>query len=128
MESKIWVVYGQDVLYGGLHGMNEKTVFEGTKQEALDYAEFLSEEVINSYSTIYNTLEEDIKAECIFQGIPIGIDLEAEEDIRLEIYQNDMDYGCIELDINKLPTLDIEELNNMLFSDGEGFISKYKVD
>lgn len=128
MESKIWVVYGQDVLYGGLHGMNEKTVFEGTKQEALDYAEFLSEEVINSYSTIYNTLEEDIKAECIFQGIPTGIDLEVEENIRLEIYQNDMDYGCIELDINKLPTLDVEELDNMLFLDGEDFINKYKID
>jgi len=58
----------------------------------------------------------------------MGVGSEEEDDIREEIYNNDMVYGCIKLDVTKLPTLNIEELEKMYYNDEDGFIEAYRLD
>ena len=121
---KLWAVWGYDDIYGGLHGMKEIGIYEGTENEAIEYARELADSVICSYSDIYDTLEDSIREYCEFYGV----ESEEEDDIREEFYNDDMVYGCIELDVNKLPTLDIEELEKMYYNDEDDFIETYRLD
>lgn len=125
---KLWAVWGYDDIYGGLHGMKEVEIYEGTENEAIEYARELADSVISSYSDIYDALENSVREYCEDEGIEMGIGSEEEDDIREEFYNDDMVYGCIELDINKLPTLDIEELEKMYYNDEDGFIEAYRLD
>lgn len=125
---KLWAVWGYDDIYGGLHGMKEVDIYEGTEQEAINYAYELANSVISSYSRIYDILEDSIRECCEDEGIEMGIGSEEEDDIRKEFYNDDMVYGCIELDVNKLPTLDLEELEKMYYNDEDDFIKAYRLD
>lgn len=125
---KLWAVWGYDDIYGGLHGMKEVEIYEGTENEAIEYARELADSVISSYSDIYDALEDSVREYCEDEGIEMGIGSEEEDDIREEFYNDDMVYGCIELDVNKLPTLDIEELEKMYYNDEDGFIEAYRLD
>lgn len=125
---KLWAVWGYDDIYGGLHGMKEIEIYEGTENEAIEYARELADNVICSYSDIYDTLEDSVREYCEDEGIEMGVGSEEEDDIREEIYNDDMVYGCIELDVNKLPTLDIEELEKMYYNDEDDFIETYRLD
>lgn len=125
---KLWAVWGYDDIYGGLHGMKEVEIYEGTENEAIEYARELADSVISSYSDIYDALEDSVREYCEDEGIEMGVGSEEEDDIREEFYNDDMVYGCIELDVNKLPTLDIEELEKMYYNDEDGFIEAYRLD
>ena len=125
---KLWAVWGYDDIYGGLHGMKEVDIYEGTENEAIEYARELADSVISSYSDIYDALEDSVREYCEDEGIEMGVGSEEEDDIREEFYNDDMVYGCIELDVNKLPTLDIEELEKMYYNDEDGFIEAYRLD
>ena len=125
---KLWAVWGYDDIYGGLHGMKEVEIYEGTENEAIEYARELADSVIGSYSDIYDALEDSVREYCEDEGIEMGVGSEEEDDIREEFYNDDMVYGCIELDITKLPTLDIEELEKMYYNDEDGFIEAYRLD
>lgn len=125
---KLWAVWGYDDIYGGLHGMKEVEIYEGTENEAIEYARELANSVISSYSDIYDALEDSVREYCEDEGIEMGVGSEEEDDIREEFYNDDMVYGCIELDVNKLPTLDIEELEKMYYNDEDGFIEAYRLD
>ena len=125
---KLWAVWGYDDIYGGLHGMKEVEIYEGTENEAIEYARELADSVISSYSDIYDALEDSVREYCEDEGIEMGIGSEEEDDIREEFYNDDMVYGCIELDITKLPTLDLEELEKMYYNDEDGFIEAYRLD
>ena len=125
---KLWAVWGYDDIYGGLHGMKEVEIYEGTENEAIEYARELADSVISSYSDIYNALEDSVREYCEDEGIEMDVGSEKEDDIREEFYNDDMIYGCIELDINKLPTLDIEELEKMYYNDEDGFIEAYRLN
>ena len=125
---KLWAVWGYDDIYGGLHGMKEVEIYEGTENEAIEYARELADSVISSYSNIYDALEDSVREYCEDEGIEMGIGSEEEDNIREEFYNDDMVYGCIELDITKLPTLDIEELEKMYYNDEDGFIEAYRLD
>lgn len=125
---KLWAVWGYDDIYGGLHGMKEVEIYEGTENEAIEYARGLADSVISSYSDIYDALEDSVREYCEDEGIEMGVGSEEEDDIREEFYNDDMVYGCIELDITKLPTLDIEELEKMYYNDEDGFIEAYRLD
>lgn len=125
---KFWAVWGYDDIYGGLHGMKEVEIYEGTENEAIEYARELADSVISSYSDIYDALEDSVREYCEDEGIEMGIGSEEEDDIREEFYNDDMVYGCIELDVSKLPTLDIEELEKMYYNDEDGFIEAYRLD
>lgn len=125
---KLWAVWGYDDIYGGLHGMKEVEIYEGTENEAIEYARELADSVISSYSDIYDALEDSVREYCEDEGIEMSVGSEEEDDIREEFYNDDMVYGCIELDVNKLPTLDIEELEKMYYNDEDGFIEAYRLD
>ena len=125
---KLWAVWGYDDIYGGLHGMKEVEIYEGTENEAIEYARELADSVISSYSDIYDALEDSVREYCEDEGIEMGVGSEEEDDIREEFYNDDMVYGCIELDVNKLPTLDIEELEKMYYNDEDDFIEAYRLD
>lgn len=125
---KLWAVWGYDDIYGGLHGMKEVGIYEGTEDEAIGYARELADSVVTSYSDIYDDLEESVREYCEDEGIEMGIGSEEEGDIREEIYNDDMVYGCIELDVTKLPTLDLEKLEKMYYNDEEDFIKAYKLN
>ena len=125
---KLWAVWGYDDIYGGLHGMKEIEIYEGTENEAIEYARELADSVISSYSDIYDALEDSVREYCEDEGIEMDVGSEKEDDIREEFYNDDMVYGCIELDVSKLPTLDIEELEKMYYNDEDGFIEAYRLD
>ena len=125
---RLWAVWGYDDIYGGLHGMKEVEIYEGTENEAIEYARELADSVISSYSDIYDALEDSVREYCEDEGIEMGVGSEEEDDIREEFYNDDMVYGCIELDVNKLPTLDSEELEKMYYNDEDGFIEAYRLD
>lgn len=125
---KLWAVWGYDDIYGGLHGMKEVGIYEGTEDEAIEYAHELADSVVTSYSDIYDDLEESVREYCEDEGIEMGIGSEEEGDIREEVYNDDMVYGCIELDVTKLPTLDLEKLERMYYNEEDDFIKAYKLN
>ena len=123
---KLFAIFGQDCIYQGLHGMIETEICEAeSEEEALAYAKELSYNVIESYSCIQEDLETKWQDACDFDDVE---DLESEEAQELwnNVITEDLDYGCYELDKEKLPTLDERELEEMLYNDFEDFIMKYQ--
>jgi len=125
---RLWAVCGFEQMYGGLHGMIETAIIEGTEDEAREYAIELSESVINSYSEIADELEETIKEDCEFNNINYYEDEDEVWSIREQVYDDDIDYEYVELDVNKLPTLNIETLEKMFYDDKDSFIDAYRLD
>lgn len=125
---RLWAVCGFDQMYGGLHGMIETAIIEGTEDEAREYAIELSESVINSYSEIADELEETIKEECELNNINYYEDEDEVWSIREQVYDDDIDYEYVELDVNKLPTLNIQTLEEMFYNDKEGFLDNYRLN
>lgn len=126
---KYYAVLGQEQIFYGLHGMSEMEVITAESfEEASEYAENLSYEVINSYSQIWESIESDVQEECIFRGIPYTKDSGDVEWIRDELIDNDLDYYVYELDEKLLPSLDIKELNRLMQeNEWEYFIMKYRI-
>ena len=125
---RLWAVCGFEQMYGGLHGMIETAIIKGTEDEAREYAIELSESVINSYSEIADELEETVKEECEFNNINYYEDEDEVWSIREQVYDDDIDYEYIELNVNKLPTLDIETLEEMLYNDRFDFVNTYRLN
>lgn len=124
----IFAVWGEDAMYGGMYGMYEYEVIDAKDEtEATIYARTLSEGVICSYPAIEDELEEQIKEICEEEDIEYGEGTIEEGNIRTNIYDMDLDYGCVELDISKLPTFNLTELTNMFYNEGELFINVYKL-
>lgn len=124
---RLWAVWGCDQIYGGLHGMESTAVIEGTEDDACEYAEALSREVIEEYGSIQENLEAQVREECEFNNVDYDEDGEDVWFIRNEVYDEDMEYGYIELDVNKLPTLNIEELDKMYYNYRDEFTDKYGI-
>lgn len=124
---RLWAVWGCDQMYGGLHGMESTAVIEGTEDDACEYAETLSREVIESYSSIQENLEAQVREACEFNDVDYDEDGEDVYFIRDEVYDEDLEYGYIELNVNKLPTLNIEELNKMYYNYRDEFTDKYGI-
>lgn len=124
----IFAVWGQDLLYEGMYGMYQREVIDAKNEtEATIYARSLSENVICSYQEIEDELEEQIKEICEGNDIEYGTGTIEEGDIRTNIYDTDLNYGCIELDISKLPTFDLTKLTNMFYNEDELFIKEYQL-
>ena len=125
-NMKLFAIFGQDCIYQGLHGMIETEICEAeSEKEALTYAKELSYNVIESYSCIQEDLETEWRDACDFDNIE-DLDSDAAQELREEIFSQDLDYGCYELDKEKLPTLDEKELEEMLYDDFEDFVKKYQ--
>jgi hypothetical protein len=122
----IYAIWGQDVIYGGLHGMkNTSVILAEDDAEATEAARELAEETIMDYDCIYEALEEDVRTACEESDIAYGYGSEAEEEIRSEIYNDDLDYGAAVLDKLRLSTSDLNKLDQMFYDDEEGFLEEY---
>ena len=121
---KIYAIWGHDVIYGGLHGMEYTDIIETEDDlDALASAELLAWDVVESFSFIQNTLEEEVE-EALME-LSEEEKEEKEEEIRSEIYREDLEWGAIELDKDLLPTLDLNILDDMYYNDKEGFTKEF---
>lgn len=125
----IFAVWGQDSLYNGSGGMYECEVIEAnSEQEAANYARTLSENIICSYQEIYDILEEQVEELCEEAEIEYGAETNEEVILRENIYDLDLNYGYVELDINKLPTFALDELSKMFEVLDNNFINEYQIE
>ena len=120
--SMLVAVNAFENIYGGLHGMNSRSVIEvESEQEAVDYAVEESYDVMNSYREIIEDLEESIEYYYLQ-------DEDADEDlIREDIYSENVAYTIFILDKDKLPTLDTNVLDSMYYNRPDEFIEKYSL-
>ena len=130
----LYYVCGQDQVYQGLHGMKYEAIAEGIEQDAIIMARELSEDVISSFSEIRDVLEEEISDICSHYYIDYEDsftwsedDCDKIEEIRSEVYEDDLDYFFIKLDETKIPSTDPYELEDLLNEIGsDEFLEKYK--
>ena len=97
--------------------------FDLTEEEAIEIARENSIEVINSYSCIYEELEETIQ-NYIDENDEEMLKEEIDE-LREEIYQEDISYNIYKIDADIAKEYDIDYLEKMLNRDPEDFIEKY---
>ena len=122
----IYAVLGEDAYFGGDHGLKETEVITAENdKEALEYAKNLSRNVIREYPCIYEELEARVEESCMINDVVYGSGSEDEEQIRSEIYEEDIQREAAILDVKKLPTLDLQKLSNLLYDDEESFLKKY---
>ena len=124
----IWAIKGYDEFYGGLHGMIDYEIFEGTEQEAEAEGLEMSYEVINDYSSIIDALEDDVKFQCEQEDLDYDEGGEEVDDIRAEVYGEDTAWNIYQLDESKLPTLDFDKLENMFYRNPDEFLEKYAIN
>ena len=121
----IWAIRAYDELYGGLHGMCDLDIIEGSEEFAEDVAKEMSISVIESYNEIYDQLEDDIREYCEEEGLDYDENGEEVENIREEFYGEDTAWDIHILDWTKLPTLDFNELDNMFYNNPDEFLKLY---
>lgn len=123
----LFAVWGYDDIYGGEHGMKEVRIIDGTVENAKEWAIQLACDVIDFYDCIADDLEENVICECEWYNI--DPDSDEADNIRNRIYDEDLVYGYVALDENKLPKdKDFEKLEEELFSDIEAFVKKYRIN
>ncbi len=127
MKNSYWYVWGMDNIFQGQNGMIEFCIFEGTENEALNLGADLSDEVINFYDVIQEEIYRTTEEICANEGIPFNKDNDQIWDIYDEVLWETREYGCVELDKRKLPTLDLDKLTEICAEDREDFIDKYMI-
>ena len=118
-----WAIIAFDQIYGGLNGKYTKAIFEGTEKEAREYAEELSMEIIQDYSVICDSIEDEIQNYLETESIDPHSGMV--DEIRNEFYNDDIDYTLYELD-EKLINCGIGELEEEFYNDKEAFLAKYQ--
>ena len=107
-----YAVFACDQMYDGLHGMNYTGVVEA--DSVGEIAGFAFEEalyVIQSYANIYEALDEEAE-ECIEEGMT-----EDEiEELRNDIYINDVQTTWALVDESVAKNYTTEELDNMCYN------------
>ena len=123
----LFAVWGYDDLYGGEGGMKEVRIIEGTVENAKIWAKQLASDVVDFYDCITDDLEERVMDECDWDDI--DPDSDEADYIRNRIYDEDLVYGYVALDENKLPKdKNFDELEDELFEDIEAFVKKYRIN
>lgn len=123
----LFAVWGYDDLYGGDLGMKEVRIIDGTVENAKEWAKQLAFDVVDFYDCITDDLEERIMDECDWDDI--DPDSDEADDIRNRIYDEDLVYGYVALDENKLPKdKNFDELEDELFKDIKAFVKKYRIN
>ena len=127
----IWAIKGYEELYEGLHGVVEYEIFEGTFSEAEEVGREMSESVINSYPDVYEQLEDDVEGQFDFYDYDCEDDNDEQavkDQIRDEIYSQDMAWETYELNQDKLPTRDKNILIRMFRDEEDEFLEKYAIN
>ena len=124
-----WAIKGYDDYYGGLHGMVEYKVIEGTEEDANNHGLEMSYSVIESYSEIEEALEDNIEDELGYYDFEDDDEEEATRDsIRSRTYNQDTAWEIHQLDKSKLPTLNLSELGDMFYDNPDEFLEKYAIN
>lgn len=122
----LYLIKGYDNIYQGLHGMENFDIVEcRSEADAIDWALDLAQGVVESYVEIYDSLETCVKYECEAADIDYESDNSEVDEIRDEIYREDYVIEVGLLDENTLPTLDLDELNDLYWNDHEEFEKLY---
>ena len=123
----LFAVWGYDDLYRGEYDMKEVRIIDGTIENAKVLAKQLAYDVVDFYDCITDDLEERIMDECDWDNI--DPDSDEGDYIRNRIYDEDLIFGYVSLDENKIPKdKNLEELEEELFEDIEAFVKKYRID
>ena len=123
----IWAIRAYDNFYGGLHGMIEYEIFEGTEEEADARGLEMSYEIINDYECITDVLEDDVKDQCEWENIDYDEGGEEVDNILNEVYGGDTAWDIHQLNDSKLPTLDFNKLENMFYNNPDEFLEEYAI-
>lgn len=120
----LYFIKGYDNLYNALHGMERSEIIEcSNHDEAIDFAQDLSYDVIQDYAEIYDFLEENVQEICENEGIIYGNNTEEEDRIREEVFREDAMCEVYLLDMNVIEDrkLTIDDLEDFLYYDEETF-------
>lgn len=120
----LYLIKGYDNLYSALHGMERSEIIEcSNHDEAIDFAQDLSYDVIQDYAEIYDSLEETVQEICENEGIIYGNNTEEENRIREKVFREDAMYEVYLLDMNVIENrkLTIDDLEDFLYYDEETF-------
>lgn len=124
---KRYIVYACDNWYGGLHGMNSYSVVRGTIKDAEDFGKEESLDIINSYSSIYETLTDNAEEQAQLM-VEDGDDRDY-DDIFGEIYDElaheDICYEIFEIDEEKAKDVSDELIDRLLSIDPQQVIEDY---
>ena len=109
--------------------MVEYKVIEGTEEDANNHGFEMSCSVIESYSEIEEVLEDNIEDELSYYDFEDDDEEEATRNlIRNRTYNQDTAWDIYQLDKNKLPTLDLNELGEMFYNNPDEFLEKYAIN
>lgn len=118
---KRYAIFAADEMYGGLHGMRTVSVIDAeSMEEALQYAEEASREILQSYDCIYKSLDEEA-----LEYITKDMTEEEIEEIYDDVYSNDLEFSAWLIDETKTKCFSTRELDAMIYDDFEGFIQTY---
>ena len=122
----IYAIIATEQMYDGLHGIEDREIIEvSSLKEAEEIAIELSLEVMNSYTFICDELEQIVQDEIDDNDTVKWTDKRIEE-LRAEIYNENVNYYIYELDEEKIKDDSYEQLEEWLYDDLEDFLAKYQ--
>ena len=117
----LYVIHAFDERYGGFHGLEDWSIWDCENEiEAESIAWENSMDIINGFSCIYEELEEEIE-----DNISDDMSEDDIEQLRSDVYEEDVAYNVWEIDKDIAKEYDINVLENMLNNYPEDFIEKY---
>ncbi len=107
-----YAIFACDEMYGGLHGMNYTGVIEAdSEKEVADLAFEEALYVIQSYADIYEALDKEVE-----EYLEEGMTEEEEDEVRNDIYTNDVQTIWALIDESVAKDYTTEELDNMCYN------------
>ena len=118
----IYAAFIAEGIYQGLHGIEQREIIEASSlKEAHEIATEMSIELMGSYSAVYEELEAELQDEIDTDWTEKRI-----EELRAEIYDNNVYYDLYELDEEKIKDKSYEDLIEEFYNDPEEFLDKYQ--
>ena len=120
----VYAAFIAESIYQGLHGIEQREIIEASSlKEAHEIATEMSIELMGSYSAVYEELEAELQDEIDTDWTEKRI-----EELRAEIYDNNVYYDLYELDEEKIKDKSYEDLIEEFYNDPEEFLDKYQKD
>lgn len=120
----IYAAFIAEGIYQGLHGIEQREIIEASSlKEAHEIATEMSIELMGSYSAVYEELEAELQDEIDSDWTEKRI-----EELRAEIYDDNVYYDLYELDEEKIKDKSYEDLIEEFYNDPEEFLDKYQKD
>lgn len=118
----VYAAFIAESIYQGLHGIEQREIIEASSlKEAHEIATEMSIELMGSYSAVYEELEAELQDEIDTDWTEKRI-----EELRAEIYDNNVYYDLYELDEEKIKDKSYEDLVKEFYNDPEEFLDKYQ--